>query len=163
VRLRPFAVFLLLLFASFFTKGQSISNAISSDPQAAAALQRSLTAMGPRLPSDSVASGLVIIVAGSQTQSGSVRILTRGVDQSFEEITTPLGIRQSVFSRGAAASATEGAQLNQLPIELALSSQSPDFPLPLLANIVSSADVAAMSVMGNRETIMRWREPMSVG
>src|SRR2546429_7725110 len=55
------------------------------DPQAVALLQASVASMGI-LPADSVATGTLTISAGSSIETGKIRILTRGTDQTSEEI-----------------------------------------------------------------------------
>src|SRR5207244_9922593 len=57
-----------------------------SSDLALAVLQGAFAAMGGSVPSDSTANGTVTTVAGSQTESGSVIILTRGTDQTSEQI-----------------------------------------------------------------------------
>lgn len=69
------------------------------DARALSILQRSFAAMGGRVPSDSTASGTVEIVEGSLRTKGTIRILTRGFDQTAEFIDTPEGVRSAVYSR----------------------------------------------------------------
>jgi len=111
------------------------------DPQALAVLQHSFTAMGGAVPADSVATGNVVLVEGSKTTSGTIRILTRGLDQSAEHMDTPGGRRSLIYSQGQ-ANAVEGTTLSQFSLELAASSQSPNFPLLLLAGALNNPDAA---------------------
>jgi hypothetical protein len=109
------------------------------DPQALALLQQAIAKMGGSVPSDSVASGSITIVAGSSTQSGTGQFLTRGSDQSSEEIVTPSNDRTRIFSRDQGAE-NSGGSLRTLSLELSASTQSTIFPLPLLASIMTNPD-----------------------
>src|SRR5258708_18259388 len=75
---------------------------VKRDPQSLTVVQRALTAMGGTIPADSVATGTITIVAGSRTDNGTIRILTRGPDQSAEHIQLPGEIRSVIYSRGQA-------------------------------------------------------------
>jgi hypothetical protein len=110
------------------------------DPQALAALQQAITAMGSSVPSDSTATGTITTTAGSLTESGTVVVLTRGTDQTSEQIHTPHGAT-AVYSQGR-ASQIQGTTKTPLPLELAVTGQSPDFSLPLLVGVLSSPDSA---------------------
>jgi hypothetical protein len=68
---------------------QQASPAPTSDPQAVAAIQQAAIAMGGSAPSDSTATGTITTVAGSPTENGTITILTRGTDQTSEQIQTP--------------------------------------------------------------------------
>ncbi len=109
------------------------------DPQAVALVQQAVAAIGGIAPADSVATGTVYLVAGSKADTGTIRILTRGMDQTAEEIVTPEGTRQVVYSREQAREA-EGNSAKPLQLELAVTSQSACFPLPLLAAALNHAD-----------------------
>ncbi|SRR6266403_781741 len=78
--------FLLIFIPSPRLNSQQSTSAQPRDPQAIALLQSSVRAMGGSVPSDSVATGSVVVVAGSLTTSGTVRILTRGTDQTLEQL-----------------------------------------------------------------------------
>jgi len=109
------------------------------DPQATAMLQSSVRAMGGTVPSDSVASGNVVIVEGSLTSSGTVRILTRGTTQT--SVTVQAGATNwSVIFSGGHANRIEAGATKVLPLELAASSQSLHFPLPFIYGLVSNSD-----------------------
>jgi hypothetical protein len=110
------------------------------DPQALAALQQAIAAMGGSVPSDSTATGTITTTAGSLTESGSVGVLTRGTDQTSEQILTEHGAT-AVYSQGS-ASQIQGTNLTPLPLELAATAQCPDFPLPLLVGVLGSSDSA---------------------
>lgn len=111
------------------------------DPTAIALLQSSIAAMATSVPADSVASGTVQIVAGSKTDNGTIRVLTRGVDQSAEQIQLTDSNRELVYSRGL-ASEIVGTAFKSLQFELAVTSQCPDFPLALLSGALSNPDFA---------------------
>ncbi len=97
--------------------------------------------MGGVALADSVAAGTIELVAGSKTEAGTIRILTRGMDQTAEEIVTPEGTRQVVYSREQ-ASEVEANSSKTLQLELVVTSQSACFPLPLLAAALNHPDTA---------------------
>jgi hypothetical protein len=110
------------------------------DPQAISVLQRSVAAMGTTPPSDSTANGTITTVAGSLTENGTITILTRGTNQTSEQIQTPHGLT-IVYSQGQASSVT-GSTPTPLPMELTVTSQSAFFPLALLVGALNNADTA---------------------
>jgi hypothetical protein len=112
----------------------------SKDPQAIAVLQQSVVAMGTTTPTDSTATGTVTTVAGSLTESGTVTILTRGTDQTSEQIQTPHGSTE-VYSQGQ-ASTVLGSTPTELPMERVVTSQCPSFPLALLAGALNNPDTS---------------------
>src|SRR5260370_32949205 len=67
-----------------------------------AVLKQAIRVMGSSVPGDSTATGSVTITAGSNTESGTIKILTRGSSQSLEQITTSTGATQAVYSNGVA-------------------------------------------------------------
>jgi hypothetical protein len=101
--------------------------------------------MAPVAPTDSVASGTITIVAGGETQTGTVRILTRGTDQYAELIQTDKGSRSWVVS-GLWAREQQGTSAKKLPVEAALSGLAPFYPLPLLTGSLANADAAFILV-----------------
>ncbi len=111
------------------------------DSQALVLLQRAVTAMAPVAPTDSAASGTITIVAGGETQTGTVRILTRGTDQFAELMQTDKGSRSWVVS-GLGAREQQGASSKNLSVEAALSGLVPFYPLPLLAGALANPDSA---------------------
>ncbi len=135
------SVFTLIPVCRPQTTPQAPPPAPVRDPQAIAALQQAFAAMGGVLPSDSVATGTATIVEGSQTQSGTIRVLTRSYDQSLEDIQTPIDNRVVVFSRMQAAETRSGAT-NLLHFEPAAASQCFDSSLPLVAWALQSTDAA---------------------
>lgn len=98
--------------------------------------------MGGTVPQDSRASGTVLIIAGSDKEEGSFTILTRGTSQTAEQITTMSGTRKFVYSDGFANDIDNDGSSRMYSVELAASSQSPLFPLPLLTAILSYGDSA---------------------
>lgn len=111
------------------------------DPQAIALLQQTVAAMASSIPTDSSATGAVTIVEGSTTQNGSIQILTRGTSQTAETLTLPDGQRAIVYSNGEAKE-INGASSTSPPLELIVTDQCPDFPLPLLLSSLSTSDQA---------------------
>jgi len=119
---------------------QQSTPSVQRDPQAVTVLTQSIAAMGGSVPTDSVATGTVTLVAGSLTETGTIGILTRGVDQSSEQIQTPSVTHKIIYSRGQANDIHGTVIRTQL--ELAVSSQSPDFPLPLLAGALNNIEMS---------------------
>jgi len=117
---------------------QTTTTTATQDPQAVSVLQQSVVAMGTTTPSDSTATGTITTVAGSLTENGTVTILTRGADQTSEQIQTPHG-STIVYSQGQ-ASEISGAASTPLSMELTQTSQCPYFPLPLIASALNNPD-----------------------
>jgi hypothetical protein len=97
--------------------------------------------MGSTVPTDSVAIGAVTIVAGTETDRGTIRILTRGTDETLEQLATSQPERAQVFSQGQ-ASETIGTTAAPLPMERAATAQCRDFPLPFLLALLNNPDEA---------------------
>jgi hypothetical protein len=95
--------------------------------------------MGGNVPSDTVATGSFVIVAGSLTTFGNVRILTRGTDQSSEQFQSPSTTGSTIYSRGSATETMNGAT-RQLSLERGATSQSLCFPLRFLAAALANPD-----------------------
>ncbi len=131
--------FLFILTSSPGPNAQQSVNVVQRDPQAVVLLQGSVRAMGESVPTDSVATGNVTIVAGSRTSTGTIRILTRGTDQTSEQITVPQSNYTLTYSRGVAEE-TNNSAITGLAIERAVNSQSVCFPLPFLAAALSNSD-----------------------
>lgn len=132
----PFLVF-ALLFCCVSVVSQQIAQ---QDAQALAVLRQAITAMGRSVPSDSTATGTITTVAGSLTESGTIMIRTRGINQTLEDIQTTHGSRLT-YSQGQAGQSTS-TSAKSLRLELAVTTQCPDFPLPLLASAITAQDMA---------------------
>jgi len=130
----------ILFFVSrlFFQQSASV---VTRDPQATALLQSAVHSMGGNVPTDSVATGNVVVVAGSLTTSGTIRILTRGTDQTSEQFSLSQSTDTTVYSRGAANATTYG-KTESLSLERTASCQSAVFPLPFLAAALTNSDEA---------------------
>jgi hypothetical protein len=131
-----------LLFASFSivtsplqSQQATTAYAPARDPQAVLLLQASIKAMGGSVPADSVATGTITIVLGPDTTSGTIRILTKGTNQSSEQIQLPNETRTVTYSDGAAQENAGPTNLN-ISTDLMLTDQSPCFPLPILAQAI---------------------------
>jgi hypothetical protein len=135
---RPASVLLLTALSCSPTFSQQPPQ---RDPQVLVVLQHAFAAMGATVPSDSVATGNITLVAGSKTESGTIRILTRGLEQSAEQIQTPDGSRSVVYSQGQ-ANRVETAGTTVFTLELAASSQTPCFPFVLIAGALNNPDYA---------------------
>jgi hypothetical protein len=119
------------------------------DAQAVAILQQSVAAMAPIPPSDSTATGNVIITEGSLTRQGTVTILTRGTTQTSIQFQTP-NPWTVVYGNGQ-ANRVETSQTTVYPLELSASSQCLYFPLPYLSGILSNPDYSIQYI--GQETV----------
>jgi hypothetical protein len=116
----------------------AVSPPPATDAQALGILQQTFAALGNVVPNDSTATGTVTTTAGSRTENGSILIQTRGSTQSLEQLQTPSG-STIIYSNGAAAQ-IQGSASNVLSFELSLSSQSADFPLPIIGAALINPD-----------------------
>ncbi len=137
----------VLLFQSA-AFAQQPAQPVQRDPQGVAALQRALSAMGDSLPSDSVATGTIVVTAGSTTENGIIRILSRGLDQLAEQSTAGPFSARLVYSRGR-ASLTSQAGSKPLPLEQVVGSDVGVFPAFFIARAL--ADPSATIQYVSRE------------
>jgi hypothetical protein len=134
-------VFIFALLVSASVCAQQSTLPAQRDPTAIALLQKSVATMATNVPADTSATGSVTIVEGSTTESGTIRILTRGMDQTAEEITLSGGDRAVIYSKGDAKE-VNGSKSTIPPMELIVTDECPDFPVPLLLSIVNNTDEA---------------------
>jgi outer membrane lipoprotein-sorting protein len=140
VRFVFFFVFVLAVVSA--TAQQTASPPVQApqrDTQAIAILQQAVAAMASTVPSDSSATGTVTIVEGSTTQNGSIKILTLGTGQTTETLTLPEGQRAVIYSNGNAMEVARNQSVNP-PLQLIVTDQSVDFPLPLILSALSNSD-----------------------
>lgn len=140
--MRPFVLFSILIlgFHPGHTTKRRHQQAVSQDPQAVSVFQQAVLAMGRSVPTDSTATGTIATQAGSLAEQGTVLIQTRGTNQTAVQVQTPHG-RTTVYSQGLGSFVTSLA-VSPISTELALSSQSAEFPLPLLAAALNNPDTA---------------------
>jgi hypothetical protein len=142
---RLFLSFVLIIASCPHLNSQQSASAAQRDQQAIVLLQTSVRAMGGTVPSDSVASGNVVIVEGSLTSSGTVRILTRGTNQTFIQFQTT-DVNWSVIYSSGQANRVDATGTAVLSLELAASSQSLYFPFPFLSGLLSNPDFSLQYV-----------------
>lgn len=118
---------------------------VQRDPQGVSVLQKAIAAMGAGSPLDSTANGTVTIVAGGATDQGTIRILTRGTQQTLEEVQTPISTRTVISSNGEASETVNGT-VTPLPMQRVVTSQCPYVPLPYLAALLANPDEAFKSL-----------------
>jgi len=111
------------------------------DAQAVTVMAAAITKMGSTPPSDSTASGNLQLSAGSRVENGTLTILTRGMSETREQISVPSGQQLFTFADGLSSENLNGAGVAR-SAEIAASSQSAMFPLPLFASAYVSDDVA---------------------
>ena len=133
--------FVLILASSPRLNAQQTAPPFQRDPLAVTILRQSIAAMASSVPADSSATGTVNIVEGSSTQNGTIQILTRGTAQTAETITSAASQRAIIYSQDDAKEVSAGQSVNP-PLELIVTDQSPDFPLPLLVSVFNNADEA---------------------
>ena len=100
---------------------------------------QSIAAMGGAAPASSLAVGRIEITEGSLQETGSIRVLTRGLEETREEIQTGRGKRGRIFAYGQAASLMD-LDSEPVSLELAASSRTTNFPLALLAAALNNPD-----------------------
>jgi hypothetical protein len=88
-----------------------------------------------------MATGAIEVVSGSLTQNGSIQILTKGMTESSLQMAMPDETRTIIFANGE-ANEVEGSTVNVLPLERAVLSQTPDFPLPFISNFLANPDMS---------------------
>jgi hypothetical protein len=137
---------IVALGAAFFSPSQAqqsatVAQTTQRDAQALVLIQKSVTAFGTSVPLDSTATGTVTVVEGSTTQTGTIQILTRGTAQTVETIILPDGQRSIVYFNGNAKEVNVKGATNP-PLELILTDQCVDFPLPLLLSVLNTPDEA---------------------
>lgn len=122
------------------------------DAQAVAVLQATVKAMGGgNVPSDSTATGSVTETVGSESQEGSIQILTRGTGESLETMNLPDLSQTTVFWYWIAGQTIGSGAQQQLSGQLAMTSQTALYPLPLLVGALSNPDVSLQYV--GQETV----------
>lgn len=137
----PLLLFSLFLCASALAQQPPSAIVATSDPQAVALLEQSVSAFGSIPPLDSTANGSVTITAGSLTTQGAVTIWTKGTAQTSIQFQMPDSTWSVIYSQGQ-ASRTDGTTSTPLSLEAASTSQCVYFPLPYLAGVLQSPDTA---------------------
>ena len=89
---------------------------------------------GWNAPASSIAEGTIKLVEGSLEETGTVRVVIRGLDETREEFRTPRGLRGRIFKKGEASRLTDEG-VESVSLELAASSQATgprnELPLPI--------------------------------
>lgn len=142
MRVTRFAlVALISLLVAASLNAQQAPTTVQRDPTAIALVQTSIAAMATNAPSDSSATGTIVVVEGSTTQSGTISIQTLGTGETSETINLSSGQRAVIYSNGDAKE-INGAQSVNPVLELMVTDQCADFPLPLLLGALNSTDEA---------------------
>src|SRR5271156_4828124 len=105
-------LFVVLSLSASLSAQQTTSTSgppVTRDAQAVLILGQALAVMGGAPPTDSVATGTIAIVAGSKSDDGTIRTLTRGADQSAEHIQLHGEADGVIYSRGQANEVVRGA------------------------------------------------------
>ncbi len=147
---RLFLTFLIFVAIPTALLAQQAAQPIQRDPQAVALLQAAAAAMGGTVPADSVAAGKISITAGSKTESGTIRLLTRGFNQTAEHVDTEEGKRAVIYARNRAVEVHNGS-VQKLWMELVVTSRSVLFPVIPLADALGDPETGYEYV--GRETL----------
>jgi len=147
---RIVASFFVSSLVAFSLAAQDAPTASSTtqpaDDSARALAATAFTAMGGRIPNDLAATGAVQLVAGGKTETATITVHTRGLDQSSEEIQKDDGSETGItFSRGEASETADGVG-KAASMELASSSHAPDVPLVLLGAALQDSEVTFQHV-----------------
>lgn len=136
----PLFAFCFLVSATPLSAQQSTTSLPPTrDPQAIALLQASVQAMGGNAAGDSSATGSINIVEGSLNEDGTVEILTLGMNQTAENISLTEGTRSIIYSYGEAKE-IDGTRSVFPILDLIVTDQCADFPLPLLLAALNRND-----------------------
>jgi hypothetical protein len=135
----PFAA-LLLIVVPAFSQTQTSTQPLVRDPQALTLLQGAATAMGNSTPNDSTATGSITTVAGPTTDTGTVKILTKGTAETAVEAQMASGSNWSVIYSNGEANRVDATGNVALPLEQVASSQSNYFPLPVISGVLTNSD-----------------------
>jgi hypothetical protein len=139
VRFERFA--LVLISSVLVALPLGAQQAVPRDAIAISLLQKSAAAMASVAPTDSSATGNIDIVEGSTNESGTIQILTLGTNQTAESLTLPDSQRSVIYSKGDAREVV-GTQSTNPVLELIVTDQCADFPLPLLLGALNNPDEA---------------------
>jgi hypothetical protein len=152
IRLSLSFAFSLLFVASTVQAQQSPAPVVPTrDTQAVAVLQATIKALGGSAPSDSTATGTVTETVGSESQDGTIQVLTRGTGESLEAITLPDLSQTTVYSYSLAGQTTGSAPQEALSGELTATSQTALYPLPLFMEVMNDPDSSLQYV--GQETV----------
>jgi hypothetical protein len=142
--MRPSRILLLPIFiGSLFLpiaaqQPSSSAQVPQRDSQATTFLLAAVRAMGGKAPQGFIAHGTIMLVEGSLTTSGTIRILARDTGQTSEQVQTNAKSWTLVYSYGE-ASRTE-QKTTKLSLERAATSQSVHIPLFFLLGLLSNPD-----------------------
>ena len=152
MRLGPLFAVSLLSFGTAIQAQQPPTPTVPKrDAQAVAFLQAAIKAMGGVAPSDSTATGSVTATVASESQGGTIQIYTRATDQSSEAVSLPNLSQTTIYSHWIAGQLNGSAPQQQLTDQLAATSQTALYPLPLLVGAVNNPD-ASLQYVG-QETV----------
>jgi hypothetical protein len=116
------------------------------DAPAVALLQSTIRAMGGGVPADSMGTGTVTETVGSESEDGTIEILTRGTDQSSETLSLPDLSQTTIYSSWMAGQTNGSATQQELTAQLAMTSQTVVYPLPFLISAVNNSDTSIQYV-----------------
>lgn len=129
------------LFGTYSVAPQQTPVTPTRDPQALTILAQSVSAMGATTPLDSMATGSIAVVSGSLTQSGTIRVLTKGTAETSVQMTMPDETRTIIFANGQADDVA-GDTVSTLPLELVVTSQAADYPVPFITALLNNPDMS---------------------
>jgi len=118
----------------------SQQNVVLRDSEAESILRYSLRAMGGRVPADSTATGAVRLTEGGTVEEGTIRILTKGVNQSAEELHLPSDFRSLSFS-AVGGWEKRHSKASRLSLQRAIRSDTMDFPMSIVAAVLGNTEI----------------------
>jgi hypothetical protein len=136
--LSSFLVFLATAYSQQIPASQRDGHAITLATQA-------YHALGGTLPSDSKIQGNYSRVVGSSQDSGTIEVLTRGLNQTSTKITNSEGTAEVVYSRGYAVQKDQKG-IERFTLEKSLASIASVSPLVIIASAVLDPKATAQFV-----------------
>lgn len=135
----PFVFVLVVVSAAAQQPVAPTTQTPKRDPQAVTILQQAITAMATTVPTDSSATGSVTVVEGATSQTGTIQILTLGTSNTSETLDLPDGQRAVIYSNGASREINGTRSFNP-SMEMVITDQSTDFPLPFIMSALGNLD-----------------------
>jgi hypothetical protein len=114
------------------------------DGGALALLTHTVAVLG-RVPSDVTLQGTVDMVLGSQRESGTFRILSRGSNEALTELKTNHRDSVSSFAPGSPRR-KKGQKIEQVSAEQAMSSEAPTLPLAELEAALGNPNISILNL-----------------
>jgi hypothetical protein len=132
----------LVLFTTAYSQQLSVPQ---RDGHAITLATQAYHALGGTLPTDTKIRGTYSRVIGSTQDSGTIEVLTRGLNQTSTKITNSEGTAEIIYSRGYAVQKDQNG-IEQFTLEKSLGSISSISPLVIIAAAVLDQNATAQYV-----------------